>query len=288
MSGVRKAMLVAVSLLAAGAAAPASAGPAQRDTMVTATLVSETRQLVPGGDGVIGVHLKMAEGWHVYWRYAGDSGAPVLVEFDAPEGVTIGEPLWPAPERHIDGGMLVNYIYEDEVLLMFPVSVDAGVAPGTSLTFHADLDWLVCKEYCFPGSAEATLTVEAGSDAAPSSAAKAFEAARARLPRDWKHAHDEGVSASWVDGRLVFRAPGAAGLAFYPYPESEDREILPEADMVRGGVTRGAELAIGYGEDARDAAHVLGVLCVQRGPGREPVYYSVDIPGAGRVPASVD
>ena len=294
MSGIRKVDVdretrkawKAVTLCGVALSTTALAAPG--DAKVKASLLAESTACTPGAEQYIGVHLKMEKGWHVYWRYAGDSGAPILVEFDAPEGVTIGQPLWPAPQRYIDGGVLLNYTYEDEVTLLFPVTLDADAQPGQTFTIDADISWLVCKEYCFPGAGEASLTLRAGSDGAPTPAAPLFETARRNLPRDWKQARRDGVTATWTGSDLTFHAPGATTIEFYPYPESEDVEVLPTADMLKAGTTRDERLAITYGDDARDAPHVLGVLRVQRAPGTQPVCYDIDIPGPGRAPGAPD
>ena len=40
------------------------------------TLVSETDAIQPGQPFRIGLNLRMADGWHTYWKNPGDAGAP--------------------------------------------------------------------------------------------------------------------------------------------------------------------------------------------------------------------
>ncbi len=284
MSGIRIVLLSWAAFCLGCTASAVQATQPQGNSLARASVLTETREYAAGETGYVGVHLKMQKGWHMYWRYAGDSGAPILVDWDVPEGVSIGDPLWPAPVRYIDGGALLNYTYEHEVLIIFPIEIGADVTAGTGLTINADVSWLICKEYCFPGGGEASVTVRVGDDAQPTPAREQFEAARQRLPREWKEAESAGVSATWTEGDLVLRAPGATQMEFYPYPESEDVEVLPSDSLMKSGSSKGDRLAITYGEDARTAEHVLGVLCVYRG--KDVVYYAVDLPGPDRVSGS--
>ena len=65
----------------------------------TATLVSDTDAVAPGKPFRVGLLLRMAPGWHTYWRNPGDAGAAAELKLDLPKGVTAGPIEWPAPRN---------------------------------------------------------------------------------------------------------------------------------------------------------------------------------------------
>ena len=123
---------------------PTPASPKKAEHPVKASLV-----LGPAGeDGSpahLGVHLKVEDGWHVYWRYPSPSelGKPIDVEWSLQPGHTAGELIWPVPLRFEDFGF-VTYGYAKEVLVAAPLAVPDGTAPGVEIPVTADLEWLVC------------------------------------------------------------------------------------------------------------------------------------------------
>ena len=74
-------------------------GPAM--THVRVEMGLDRSAIPPGGGATIGVRFVIEDGWHLYWRNNGDSGLPIGVTFEAPEGVRIGPIQWPAPERPV-------------------------------------------------------------------------------------------------------------------------------------------------------------------------------------------
>src|SRR5437868_1703067 len=48
-----------------------------------------------GGDVWLGIHFRMRDTWHIYWRNPGDSGIPPTVTWHVPDGVRAGEIEWP-------------------------------------------------------------------------------------------------------------------------------------------------------------------------------------------------
>ncbi|MDA3963771.1 MAG: protein-disulfide reductase DsbD family protein [Planctomycetota bacterium] len=118
---------------------------------VTAELHLSKSQVVPGGSLVAAVHLRMAPGWHVYWRNPGDSGLPTNVTWGLPPGFTAGELRWPTPQRFEQGG-LVSFGYGNELWLTTVIQVPDQTAQEP-VTISANLRWLACLEACVPGSA---------------------------------------------------------------------------------------------------------------------------------------
>jgi thiol:disulfide interchange protein DsbD len=51
---------------------------AVRSPRAVATFAADSAAIAPGGTFQAGLRLRLAPGWHTYWRNAGDAGAPAL------------------------------------------------------------------------------------------------------------------------------------------------------------------------------------------------------------------
>jgi thiol:disulfide interchange protein DsbD len=128
----------------------------------------------------VGLLFRLDEGWHIYWQNPGDAGEPPRVQWELPPGFTSGPILWPQPVR-LGTGSVIDYGYENQVLLMTPIERSANSAVSTP-AISADVKYIVCREMCIPGKAHLTLS-------SPSSAElstvwrQLFEQTRAQLPR---------------------------------------------------------------------------------------------------------
>ena len=100
---------------------------------VTAELVAERSAVQPGASLMIGLRLQHIPHWHTYWRNPGDSGLPTTLDWQLPEGSQVGEIEWPAPMR-LPIGPLVNYGYEDDLLLPVRFTASAEARSPRSLT----------------------------------------------------------------------------------------------------------------------------------------------------------
>ena len=217
--------VLAVALAAAallGAAAAAAAAAPVKTPHVEAELVSERTALVPGRTTTLALRLKMADGWHTYWRNPGDSGLPTTLAWKLPAGTTAGPIQWPAPEA-LPAGPLVNFGYEGEVLLLTDVAVAADARPGDTLTLAAKAEWLVCRETCIPEEAQLELVLPVSDRYDPYPQwGKAIAATRDALPAPapgW-------LAAARGDGQKVvvtLTAPAGAatpaGVHFFPFDE---------------------------------------------------------------------
>ncbi|WP_413561440.1 protein-disulfide reductase DsbD family protein [Bdellovibrio sp. HCB209] len=101
----------------------------------------------------VGLHFKLENKWHIYWKNSGDSGAPPKWEWIVTNG-SIKNILWPTPERIPIEGM-VNLGYDKETLFKFEISPDR---PET-ITTHVKLEFLICKVECVPYITELDLTI---------------------------------------------------------------------------------------------------------------------------------
>jgi thiol:disulfide interchange protein DsbD len=155
-------LALAVLGLAVPAAAPATESLqslASKPENVQAELVSEAASITPGETFFVGLHFQIRDGWHTYWRFAGDSGAETTIKWTLPPGFEASGIVWPMPTE-VPLGPLMDYGYKGEVTHLVSMSAPANLSPGTSANFVADVEWLVCSdEVCIPGFGKFSLNL---------------------------------------------------------------------------------------------------------------------------------
>ncbi|MGX9966755.1 protein-disulfide reductase DsbD family protein [Roseomonas sp. F4] len=257
---------------------------AVRSPRATATLVTDVASVVPGQDFQAGLRLRLAPGWHSYWRNAGDAGAAPEIAWTLPEGASAGPFAWPAPER-IPYGPLVNFGYKDEVLLPLRVSVPAGLTPGQAFTLSAEASWLVCADVCIPEEGGFRLTLPVADSATPSPlTSPIFEAAAARLPRPLPWSAEAGVSAAAETPGRASLTLAATGLTaemvrdafFFPNEPGLIDNTAPQPVALRNGaLTLGLTLLPGVAPAALEGTLLL------HDAGGQTASFTVDAPATG-------
>ena len=110
----------------------------------TAVSISGSSTLTPG-EYQIALHITTIDEWHTYWVNPGDSGAPTELSWSdsvRPEGPL----LYPTPERI--PGVLQTIGYHHGLTLKQNILWHQPTKP-----LQVEIDWLVCKEACYPYSA---------------------------------------------------------------------------------------------------------------------------------------
>lgn len=154
---MRLSQAILVLPLLLSAAPPACAASSSADAPhVHVQLVVPAASLTPGKPAAAGLYFKIDDGWHIYWKNAGDAGEPPHIKWTIPTGITAGPLQFPAPKR-LPLGPLMDFGYEDQVLLPFNLEVAPSTQPGQA-SLHAKVDWLVCQASCIPGKAELEVT----------------------------------------------------------------------------------------------------------------------------------
>ena len=173
-----------------------------RNGHVEVELVAQPGAAVAGQPLEVGVHFKMDEHWHVYWKNPGATGYPPKFTWHLPKGWTAGEVAWPVPQRLVIAD-LQQFVYEKEVLLTTKVTVPPDYK-GEPVKLSADVDWLACSESCIPGKAKVELQLPEASVPAA-----LFEKAAAALPQSTGNI----TLRAWrLDPKKVFlEYPGDAG-----------------------------------------------------------------------------
>jgi thiol:disulfide interchange protein/DsbC/DsbD-like thiol-disulfide interchange protein len=123
-------------------------------------LVNLTPDVRPGEKALIALRFRCDPHFHIYWQNPGDAGQAPTVEWSEKSGADIGGFIWPGPKL-LDQAGVMNFVYEDETLLLMEVKVPPQ-AKG-SLTFKGKAEWLECDDKgCWPHDKEVTLTLKVG------------------------------------------------------------------------------------------------------------------------------
>ena len=206
---------------------------------VTAVLVSEASAIQPGKPFTVALQMKMAPGWHIYWKNPGDSGRPTQVVWTLPDSFKASELQWPTPARTIDGGLAL-YGYEHQATFLTDITPSPSLPPG-KFTVAANVTWLECKNVCIPGKASLDLTLPAATTTAarpiPTAEKAAFTKARAAMPQ----ASSVLKGAAAVRGtQFILKLSGlrtlAAPLEFFPDTANLIEPAAPQT-VSRNGAT---------------------------------------------------
>jgi thiol:disulfide interchange protein DsbD len=241
-------------------AATAGAQMYQGKRLAEADLVADTAAIVPGKPFRIGMHLRMAPGWHIYWKNPGDSGIATAPGWDLPETFTVSALDWPLPRRLVEPGNIEVYAYKDETLLIAEVTPPASI-DQKEITLRANPKWLVCEQICIPGAAELELTLPVAESAAPANAglfskfnalvpsksAPPFAMSWARTPTGWNLALRDVVDAGRID--------------FYPYANEKAPVGHTAPQTLNDGA---ADIAV----PVEGSPEIEGVLVVENGKRR--------------------
>ena len=92
------------------------------EEVISVELITDQTEVTSGTQGWLGIKVKLAPEWHIYWKNSGESGYPTTLTWDAPSEIEI-EPLeYPAPHLYTYDG-LSGYILKDEFYLLAPFKI---------------------------------------------------------------------------------------------------------------------------------------------------------------------
>ncbi|WP_426265553.1 protein-disulfide reductase DsbD family protein [Sphingomonas sp. LHG3443-2] len=163
-------------LLALILAMPAAAQLGSGQRHMGLALVAEG-PAVPGQEVELALVMTPEKGWHGYWENPGDAGKPMTVEWQLPQGTTVGPLRYPVPTRLVVAE-LMNHVFKGPYAVLTRLKVPAN-ATGT-LPIRASLDYLVCTdEVCVPERGEVSLDLPVGTGQTD----PRFDDWRAKLPQ---------------------------------------------------------------------------------------------------------
>ena len=149
-----------------------------------AELVSGVTAVQPGQTIDVALRLQLDPHWHVYWKNPGDTGLALSINWEAPDGIQVGELEFPTPDKITTPPDFVSYGYEGQVFFLTKVTIPEDFGVGQTLLLNADASWLACEQMCIPGGAKLALELPvSGESAEPSQWGGALAAARANLPK---------------------------------------------------------------------------------------------------------
>lgn len=174
---------------------------------------------VPGQTLHLAIRQTIADGWHTYWTNPGDSGQAMKIRWTLPQGYTVSDMLWPAPDR-IPYGPLMNFGYMDQAVMLADLAVPADAPVGSILTVQGQANVLVCDEICIPEDHEISLEIPVAATARPDNA-DLFAGAGAAIPQpvDWRTVTEIGADEVRVRITLPQGGDGAAADLFARAPE---------------------------------------------------------------------
>jgi DsbC/DsbD-like thiol-disulfide interchange protein len=229
--GLCPALTLVVAALFCAAGARAGGTPIPHGTL---ELVAENQWIAAGHTIHLGLHFQLEKGWHIYWVNPGDSGEPPRVKWQLPAGVTAGELAWPTPRR-LGTASIVDFGYEDDVMLTVPLHAAAGLAVQElghgAVQLGAEVKVLVCREMCIPSKAQLSLTlpVKSQPSAADAQTAQLFAAARNALPRpapaNWRISVANAGDSFALTAKL---GQHVAQASFFPLEESQVKDAAPQ------------------------------------------------------------
>jgi DsbC/DsbD-like thiol-disulfide interchange protein/cytochrome c biogenesis protein CcdA len=244
----------------------------------TVSMVSETDAVAPGAPFRVGLHFRLAPGWHTYWKNPGDAGIPAELDLTLPPGASAGPIIWPTPQRLAEG-QLTTYAYTGDLLL--PLTVTPGQDAGAT-TVQAHAQWLVCKDICVPEEGDFRLDLPAGT-AAPSAQAPLFAAHDRQVPHpsQWQAAV-AGDGTLWVQGPELTTTT-VVDAWFIPDTQGTMRDSAAQPLTVwEGGFT----LALKPGKAFRSEDGLSGILTVRDRSGLETDVTLRAVPGVVPPPPS--
>lgn len=174
---MRRFRLLALALAAAAGPAAAqlaaTAPAAAPEQVARAALIEGWRQ--PDGTHMAAIEIRLAPGWHTYWRIPGDAGIPPQFDWSGSGNLASVAYEWPRPEV-IESYGLTSIGYRDDLVLPVVLSPQR---PGEPIAAELALFYGVCLDICLP--AEARLSARLAPDGPPVGRAP-IEAALADRP----------------------------------------------------------------------------------------------------------
>ena len=197
---------------AAGAQAAEDVSPWDGDSRSGVRMIAGAR--TAAADLRAGVEIRLARGWHTYWRYPGDAGVPPQFSFEGSRNVKHVELLWPAPERLTDhGGTSIGY----SVGVIFPLRIVPQQA-GKPVSLRLRLQYAICEKLCVPAEGRSELTLPG----ARASQNAALATAEGRVPKPQTLGQDPSFSIRSVHresgpgaGRVVVDVVGPPGVDLF-------------------------------------------------------------------------
>ena len=114
---------------------------------------------------LLGLRIKIPNGWHSYWSFAGDFGQAPKITFQSIKNVQIRALPFPAPQRKaffMDKKPAYSFIYEKELLIPYEIFIRENYF-SDQINFLVDFEVFICKDLCLSQSAKLKLNLKLAS-----------------------------------------------------------------------------------------------------------------------------
>lgn len=236
-------------------------------------LASDVAAVEPGKPFRLGLHFKLAKGWHIYWINPGAAGEPPQLDLTLPEGAKASDIAWPTPERALEGPVM-TYAYFNEVLLPVAVTPPAGIS---NFPIKAKASWLICEKICVPEQGELSLDLPIGA-ASPSAEAPLFAAADVRIPRPSPYAAEISSNGVLTVSGAGLSSESVHEAWFLPSAWGAIDDLAPQNLTVKSGKL---SLALKPAQTFDPKATLTGVLAIKDAGGGERDLTIAAAPQAG-------
>lgn len=130
--------------------------------LLDVALIPESSVVGAGQPFTVVVSLRHMGGGYTYWKNPGGPGQGSTINWRLPNGFSVSEPEWPAPEVHTSSG-ITYYIYKGVVNIPFTVTPPASLPAGSPIEIQADVDTQVCTpRTCTPKKIPAAARMTVG------------------------------------------------------------------------------------------------------------------------------
>lgn len=117
---------------------------------------------------LLGLEFKLSDGWHIYWKNAGDVGFAPRLSWQLPDSWIVGELQYPLPlffPAENPEVRTASFGYENAVTYLVELqkeSEKAHTESNSSYSFQVQVDFLICKEECIPDQLILSTEVQSG------------------------------------------------------------------------------------------------------------------------------
>lgn len=268
----------------------------QQDHM-QASLIFEDETIQPGHPFWVGIHLKLDEHWHSYWKNPGDAGMAPVIEWTLPEGFSAAPVIWPTPKK-FNVNEVVGFGYEGEAILLAqitpPASMQNSISTKEPIEIGAKLQWVVCSDSeCVLGESttSAKQLITAQPPKASAQAAELFERARAHLPQKYEEAKAFRKD-TLIELHIKLPADSSnhsqAHVSFYPENNNAIDHTMEPTLVASADIKDHFVVTLKEGtNDETKAQHLKGVLVVHDANTKEISHaMDIEVPISERADAS--
>lgn len=134
-------------------------------------------RLIGGADNEAALEIKLADGWHTYWRIPGEAGLPPMFSWSDSKNIEDVEVFWPVPTRKKEHDF---YTFGFSDTLTLPLKLKR-LQEQQDATLDLKAQIMICKDICIPQKFDLSLDLE---DGERTSEQNIIDAAKTKTPQE--------------------------------------------------------------------------------------------------------